>query len=82
MSTTTTTAAAPVAVSEETPISKATKRLAVSEDEYQGLDPEWRSLWNEHGSSMVRADEVTIEEYRLDPAKYSFSYPTYPGAWP
>lgn len=31
---------------------------------------------------MVRADEVTIEEYRLDPAKYSFSYPTYPGAWP
>ncbi|KAK4073048.1 hypothetical protein Purlil1_13175 [Purpureocillium lilacinum] len=79
MSTTTTTAAAPVAVSEETPISKATKRLAVSEDEYQGLDPEWRSLWNEHGSSMVRADEVTIEEYRLDPAKYSFSYPTYPG---
>lgn len=28
---------------------------------------------------MVRADEVSIQEYREDPAKYSFTYPTYPG---
>lgn len=28
---------------------------------------------------MVRADEVSLEEYRADPAKYSFTYPTCPG---
>lgn len=28
---------------------------------------------------MVRADEVTLEEYRTDPAKHSFTYPTCPG---
>ncbi|UNI16588.1 hypothetical protein JDV02_003014 [Purpureocillium takamizusanense] len=79
MATTTTTAAAPVVEPAETHISHTAGRLAVTDKEYDGLDPEWRALWNEHGSSMVRADEVSIEEYRLDPAKYSFSYPTYPG---
>ncbi|VUC29627.1 unnamed protein product [Clonostachys rosea] len=54
-------------------------RLTISAEAYPGLDPEWISLWNDHGSSMVRADEVTIEEYRRDPAKYSFTYPTCPG---
>jgi hypothetical protein len=54
-------------------------RLAIQSDDYPGLDPEWRELWNKHGSSMVRADEVSIDEYRADPAKYSFTYPTYPG---
>ena len=49
-------------------------RLALSEDELPGLDPEWRRLWNEHGSQLDRADEVTIEEYRAAPAKYSFTY--------
>ncbi|KAM0227417.1 hypothetical protein ACHAPO_011542 [Fusarium lateritium] len=55
------------------------QRLEIQDDEYPGLDPEWRKLWNTHGSSMIRADEVSIEEYRLDPAKYSFTYPTYEG---
>ncbi|KAM5350189.1 hypothetical protein ACJ41O_006694 [Fusarium nematophilum] len=54
-------------------------RLEIRDDEYPGLDPEWRHLWNAHGNSMVRADEVSIQEYRADPAKYSFTYPTYPG---
>lgn len=54
-------------------------RLAISPNKYNGLSPEWRSMWNEHGSFMVRADEVTIEEYRVDPAKYSFTYPTCQG---
>ncbi|KAG5805148.1 hypothetical protein H9Q74_010714 [Fusarium xylarioides] len=55
------------------------KRLEIGPDEYRGLDPEWRKRWNTHGSSMIRADEVSIEEYRLKPAKYSFTYPTYKG---
>lgn len=29
---------------------------------------------------MVRADEVELEDYRKDPAKYSFTYPTYKGS--
>ncbi|KNB01683.1 hypothetical protein FOXG_04877 [Fusarium oxysporum f. sp. lycopersici 4287] len=55
------------------------KRLEIGPDEYSGLDPEWQKLWNTHGSSMIRADEVSIEEYRLNPAKYSFTYPTWKG---
>ncbi|KAI9150451.1 esterase lipase [Paramyrothecium foliicola] len=55
------------------------KRLAVSGTQYKGLDPEWSRLWNDHGSDMVRADEVTLEEYRQNPAVHSFTYPTYPG---
>ena len=57
-------------------------RLAIPPKKYEGLSPEWRSMWNEHGSSMIRADEVTIEEYRADPAKYTFAYPTCPGSLP
>lgn len=55
------------------------KRLAIPEESYPGLDPEWRTLWNEFGSHMVRSDEVTLEDYRSEPEKYSFSYPTYSG---
>ncbi|KAK8048210.1 hypothetical protein PG994_009940 [Apiospora phragmitis] len=51
----------------------------IPEDAYPGLDPEWRELWNTHGSHIMRSDEVTLEEYRKDPAKYSFSYATYNG---
>lgn len=72
MSTTTTT----TATQEITSSLPSLKRLGLRHDEYPGLDQEWRQLWNIHGSSMVRADEVNIEEYRLDPAKYSFTYPT------
>ncbi|KAH6983415.1 Alpha/Beta hydrolase protein [Ilyonectria sp. MPI-CAGE-AT-0026] len=54
-------------------------RLKIHPHQYTGLDPEWRALWNNYGSSMVRADEVTLEEYRTDPAKHSFTYPTCPG---
>ncbi|KAH7241355.1 Alpha/Beta hydrolase protein [Fusarium tricinctum] len=73
MSTTTTTTTAAQEVTSSLP---SLKRLELRHHEYPGLDQEWRQLWNVHGSSMVRADEVSIEEYRLDPAKYSFTYPT------
>ncbi|KAG4287378.1 hypothetical protein FPRO06_05030 [Fusarium proliferatum] len=67
------------AIEEVTASFPSLKRLEIRPDEYPGLDPEWRKLWNTHGSSMIRADEVTIEEYRLNPANYSFTYPTYKG---
>lgn len=51
----------------------------IQDEDFPGLDPEWRTLWNEYGSYLERADEVTLEEYRKDPSKYSFTYPTYPG---
>ncbi|KAK2053413.1 hypothetical protein LY76DRAFT_619950 [Colletotrichum caudatum] len=51
-------------------------RLAFSAADYPGIDPEWVRLWNEHGGAMIRADEVTIGEYRKSPAQYSFTYPT------
>lgn len=70
MSTTTTT------TQEATTSLPMMERLEVRRDEYPGLDPEWRKLWNDHGSSMVRADEVSIKEYRLSPARFSFTYPT------
>ena len=43
------------------------------------LDPEWVKLWNEHGRKQHRADEVSIEEYRNNPAAFSFTYPTWAG---
>lgn len=66
---------------EPAPIGSApsTNRLGVSPGQFPGLDEEWLSLWNTHGSHMVRADEVTIQAYRENPAAYSFSYPTYSG---
>ncbi|KAK1988195.1 Alpha/Beta hydrolase protein [Colletotrichum cereale] len=54
-------------------------RLAFSAADYPGIDLEWVRLWNEHGAAMTRADEVTIEEYRKSPARYSFTYPTCQG---
>ncbi|CAL5869776.1 uncharacterized protein PFLUO_LOCUS4006 [Penicillium psychrofluorescens] len=54
-------------------------RLSIPKKLLRGLDPEWVGLWETHGSSMVRADEVSIEEYRKNPAKYSFTYPTFAG---
>lgn len=41
-----------------------------------GLDPEWIELWNAHGSKVVPASEVSIEDFRKCPQKYSFTYPT------
>lgn len=76
MSTTITTTTATQEVTSSLP---NLKRLELRHDEYPGLDQEWRRLWNNHGSSMIRADEVTIEEYRHDPRKYSFTYPTCQG---
>ncbi|TDZ33517.1 Arylesterase [Colletotrichum trifolii] len=54
-------------------------RLAFSAEDYPGIDPEWVRLWNEHGGSMVRADEVSIAEYRKSPAQYGFTHPTHSG---
>ena len=56
-------------------------RLAIDDDELPGIDLEWRKLWNDHGSQLDRADEVTIEEYRMAPGRYSFTYATYDGKY-
>ncbi|KAK5404958.1 hypothetical protein LTR46_009567 [Exophiala xenobiotica] len=63
---------------EPTPLSQQ-DRLAIVKGQYPGLDPEWVRLWNDHGSGMVRSDEVSPQEYRLDPAKYTLTYPLYGG---
>lgn len=57
----------------------STPRLAIKAKHLAGLDPEWVELWNTHGSHMVRADELSLEEYRKNPAEYSFTYPTCAG---
>lgn len=55
-------------------------RLAIHEGDYPGLDSGWINLWNNHGGGdMIRADEVTIEEYRKSPSTFGFSYPTWAG---
>jgi hypothetical protein len=54
-------------------------RLSIPKRFLAGLDPEWINLWERHGSSMVRADEVSLEEFRKGPAAYSFTFPTCPG---
>jgi len=46
---------------------------------WKGLDPEWVSLWEEHGSKVIPASQVTVEEFRKCPEKYSFTYPTWQG---
>ena len=64
-----------VAVEDE----KKTPRLAIPDNLLNRLDLEWVNLWEKHGSSMVRADELSIEEFRKNPAAYSFIYATYVG---
>lgn len=54
-------------------------RLSIPDHLLAGLDPEWVELWEKHGSGMTRADELTIEEYRMNPSAYSFTYPVFPG---
>ena len=54
-------------------------RLAIKKEHLAGLDPEWVELWHTHGAHMVRADELSLEEYRKDPSLYSFTYPTCEG---
>lgn len=55
------------------------QRLSIPDWLLPGLDPEWVNLWETYGSQMVRADEVTIEEYRKNPGAHSFTYPTFEG---
>jgi len=43
------------------------------------LDPEWVSLWNEHGRHQYRADEVSVPQYRQNPKAYSFTYAAWEG---
>ena len=54
-------------------------RLAIEQKHLAGLDPEWVELWHRYGANMVRADELSLEEFRKDPAQYSFTYPTCAG---
>lgn len=58
---------------------KKNSRLSIPDKLLGGLDPEWVNLWEKHGSPMVRADELSLEEFRKSPAAYSFTYPTCPG---
>jgi hypothetical protein len=57
----------------------ATPRLAIKKEHLAGLDPEWVELWHTHGAHMTRADELSLEKYRKNPAMYSFAYPTCAG---
>ena len=54
-------------------------RLSIPKRPLAGLDPEWVDLWERYGSSMVRADELSLEEFRKSPAVYSFTFPTCAG---
>lgn len=54
-------------------------RLSIPKRLLPGLDPEWVDLWERYGSSMVRADELSLEEFRKSPAAYSFTFPTCAG---
>jgi hypothetical protein len=55
------------------------QRLSIPKKLLAGLDPEWVHLWEAHGSSMVRADEISLKEFRKSPAAYSFTFPTCSG---
>jgi hypothetical protein len=57
----------------------AQPRLAIKNEHLAGLDPEWVELWHTYGAHMTRADEMSLEEYRKNPALYSFTYPTCAG---
>jgi hypothetical protein len=76
MTTTTTTTTTTTAA--QTQIT-AMPRLAIKKEHLVGLDPEWVELWHTYGAEMVRADELSLEEYRKTPAMYSFVYPTCAG---
>ncbi|KAK0119632.1 hypothetical protein ONS95_011070 [Cadophora gregata] len=64
-----------------TPMSHDTGRNPdlIPEKFRRGLDPEWIELWSSHGSKVIPASTVTIKEFRKDPQKYSFTYPTWRG---
>lgn len=55
------------------------KRLPIPDKYLDGLDPEFRKIWDEHGAYGTRADERPISEYRANPGSLSFTYPTWPG---
>ena len=52
---------------------------SIPEEWVSRLDPEWVSLWNEHGRHQYRADEVSVAQYRQDPKAYSFTYAAWDG---
>jgi hypothetical protein len=54
-------------------------KTAIPEEWLPRLDPEWVTLWNEHGRDLKRADEVDVALYRKDPSSYSFTYPIWSG---
>lgn len=45
------------------------------------MDPEWVKMWDEHGANKLRADEVSVEVYRQNPAAYTFSYAAWKGKY-
>jgi hypothetical protein len=39
---------------------------AIPKEWISRLDPEWVTLWSEHGCHQLRADEVSVPQYRQD----------------
>jgi hypothetical protein len=74
MATTTTVTTTISQANESTP-----PRLAIEQKHLAGLDPEWVELLHTYGAYMVRADELSLEEFRKDPTQHSFTYPTCAG---
>ncbi|PLB52162.1 alpha/beta hydrolase fold protein [Aspergillus steynii IBT 23096] len=54
-----------------------TRGPCIPEKYIPGLDSEWREMWSKYGSDITGAHLVTVEEIRQNPAKYSFTYPTW-----
>ncbi|KAK7725711.1 hypothetical protein SLS57_003777 [Botryosphaeria dothidea] len=42
------------------------------------LDPQFIEVYNKHAANRLRADQVSIEEFRADPAKYTATVPRGP----
>ena len=55
------------------------KSQSVPDELLNGLDPGFVQIQNQHGRHKLRADEVSIEEYRQKPLDYNFSYPIWKG---
>lgn len=84
MAITTTIQTIPTTVAHDTKAASTVCREVIPdipESYWDRIDPEWRHLWEEHGSKVQRADLVTIDEVRHNPGKYSFTYATCSGMY-
>ncbi|KAL3474078.1 Alpha/Beta hydrolase protein [Aspergillus californicus] len=70
---------ATVTVTQSPHLLTSTPKNEIPEKYLDGLDPEWRQMWTEHGKDVAGAHLVTVEEFQRSPGKYSFTYPTWSG---